>query len=831
MKREGDDTINSESKRVKSSLADEGGAGVDGSPANAAAPASAMDADGSAGKGQSDSSSSSDSGDSSSSDGAAANGVPSVSLSTSAAADLSMGGARSPRETQLSTAASTGHNSLGPQADAEHGKVSEYGDARAEMMDDNGVIRTDGDSYGTPAGDAMEGVKADGDAAASPSAQPTISIVNGGVAAAAATNGPATSISASAPTHSTIVNGAVATVNNTGSKVEGAADNGQDADSDSDSDGDDVPMKLSEAKDVMAVANNGAAAITADAKPSAPTAAANHHVPSATIAANPAPTQSKDSEPVPPPEAVGAEHSSGAEATSVGGHQPADAGPRSMEATPSVQPTELDKVRLKFCSHMMKTSRRVKDAGIFKDPVDPVKLNIPTYFDVIKKPIDISTIIKRLDTNQYQTYQQFKDDLDLMFTNCYTFNGRDGHIGKIGQNMEKYYQKQLEKLPSTVPVGGASAATLKKRPSEVPIPVQRPKRDPVAPVRDVALPVVKKPTRKLPPELKNASQIIRDLMKNKLYHINSPFLEPVDPIKLGIPNYPMIIKNPMDLSTILRKSDAGRYMSGEDFEADVRLMFTNCYTFNPVGSAVYEMGQKLEMEFDKKWGRNMASAQLYRSKVSARREDHEDDSSSEEDAHQNPMDFIKLLQTVAKLTKKKKKKDKKSSSSSMQHMMAPPPIPVAKPKKHKSSSSRPKGSSAPKMKGVSDDEVKEVTYDQKKELSEKIGDLSPERLQTVYDIIRSGVPHLDTQSGQDEIELDIDSLDNAVLYKLYKFVAKSTKKPASRRSTSGSSAPKKPSSSKAKPAPTQAPAPPKEDSSSGSSSSSGSDSDSGSGSD
>ncbi len=36
---------------------------------------------------------------------------------------------------------------------------------------------------------------------------------------------------------------------------------------------------------------------------------------------------------------------------------------------------------------------------IFNKPVDPVYLRLPDYFDVIKNPMDLGSILKKLNTN------------------------------------------------------------------------------------------------------------------------------------------------------------------------------------------------------------------------------------------------------------------------------------------------------------------------------------------------------------------------------------------------------------------------------------------------
>lgn len=76
-----------------------------------------------------------------------------------------------------------------------------------------------------------------------------------------------------------------------------------------------------------------------------------------------------------------------------------------------------------------------------------------------------------------------------------------------------------------------------------------------------------------------------------------------DYVALNIPQYPSIVKKPIDLGTIRQKLEGGRYPMPpfDAFEADMRLLFKNCYLFNPPGSPVHEWGQKLEDVFNRKW--------------------------------------------------------------------------------------------------------------------------------------------------------------------------------------------------------------------------------------
>ena len=66
----------------------------------------------------------------------------------------------------------------------------------------------------------------------------------------------------------------------------------------------------------------------------------------------------------------------------------------------------------------------------FHRKVDPVKLDLPGYWDVVKKPMDLTTMRKRLESNKwYTSLEAFASDARLMLHNAMLYNeaGTDVH--------------------------------------------------------------------------------------------------------------------------------------------------------------------------------------------------------------------------------------------------------------------------------------------------------------------------------------------------------------------------------------------------------------------
>lgn len=80
-----------------------------------------------------------------------------------------------------------------------------------------------------------------------------------------------------------------------------------------------------------------------------------------------------------------------------------------------------------------------------------------------------------------------------------------------------------------------------------------------------------------------------------------PFKEPVDWKNLGLFDYPNLIKHPMDLGTIKAKLDRNEYNRVEDAAADMRLVWTNCMTYNQDGSEYYQLADTFARKFEEKY--------------------------------------------------------------------------------------------------------------------------------------------------------------------------------------------------------------------------------------
>lgn len=94
-------------------------------------------------------------------------------------------------------------------------------------------------------------------------------------------------------------------------------------------------------------------------------------------------------------------------------------------------------------SRRLSCPQAVHSSFFFRDPVDPIRLNIPTYFQIIdpKNARDISLIKSKLDKGEYETSSAVYADMQLMVDNAVKFNGEGSEVAAAAQACQARFKE------------------------------------------------------------------------------------------------------------------------------------------------------------------------------------------------------------------------------------------------------------------------------------------------------------------------------------------------------------------------------------------------------
>ncbi|KAG2461220.1 BRDT protein, partial [Polypterus senegalus] len=448
---------------------------------------------------------------------------------------------------------------------------------------------------------------------------------------------------------------------------------------------------------------------------------------------------------------------------------------------------------------VLKTLWRHSFAWPFQQPVDAVKLELPDYYIIIKKPMDMSTIKKRLEHNYYWGALECIEDFNTMFTNCYIYN-------KVKKGVKR-------KADTTTPTPSVVMSS-ESSPSQPDVkfnkiirrqgsrPIKPPRKD--LPDSQQQHQTSKK--TKLSNQMKYCNGIIKEMFTRKHAAYAWPFYKPVDAQSLGLHDYHEIIKHPMDLGTMKKKMDDRKYKDAQEFAADFRLMFMNCYKYNPPDHEVVAMARKLQDIFEMRFAKmpdeliESVNPLPHLKKINTKLKSFENSSESSSDSEssfdseeehtqrlaelQEQLKAVReqlqlLVQIKPKPRKRKEKlkdrwkkekiKNRKTKSKKKCEVKQ-------KTKNNKKLRERTDGrqtikSTVAKMSfdSTSEETAKPMLYEEKRQLSLDINKLPGDKIGKVVNIIRTREPSL-KDCNPKEIEIDFEMLKPSTLRALESYV-------------------------------------------------------------
>ncbi|KAG8099878.1 hypothetical protein GUJ93_ZPchr0013g35431 [Zizania palustris] len=116
------------------------------------------------------------------------------------------------------------------------------------------------------------------------------------------------------------------------------------------------------------------------------------------------------------------------------------------------QPASKNKVEImntsksRQCGNVLKKLMDHEGGWLFHKPVDPVLYGIPDYFDVIRNPMDLGTVKKKLTNKQYSSTDQFAADVRLTFSNAMKYNPPGNHVHTIADQMNRVFDSEWKLL-------------------------------------------------------------------------------------------------------------------------------------------------------------------------------------------------------------------------------------------------------------------------------------------------------------------------------------------------------------------------------------------------
>ncbi|CAN4082139.1 unnamed protein product [Withania somnifera] len=98
------------------------------------------------------------------------------------------------------------------------------------------------------------------------------------------------------------------------------------------------------------------------------------------------------------------------------------------------------------CVNILKVLMTHPSGWPFLVPVDPVQYNIPDYFTIITKPMDLGTVKAKLDGNVYFDVDEFAADVRLTFANAMKYNPPNNDFHLMAKRLDNIFKQRWKLL-------------------------------------------------------------------------------------------------------------------------------------------------------------------------------------------------------------------------------------------------------------------------------------------------------------------------------------------------------------------------------------------------
>ncbi|PIA27773.1 hypothetical protein AQUCO_07600142v1 [Aquilegia coerulea] len=109
---------------------------------------------------------------------------------------------------------------------------------------------------------------------------------------------------------------------------------------------------------------------------------------------------------------------------------------------------KIDSKVMVHCLALLNKLINDRRAWGFRNPVDPVAMNIPDYFSFISEPMDLGTIKSKLEKKLYMKTGEFAADVRLTFNNAMLYNPPANYFHVVAKELSELFESKWKVLDS-----------------------------------------------------------------------------------------------------------------------------------------------------------------------------------------------------------------------------------------------------------------------------------------------------------------------------------------------------------------------------------------------
>lgn len=111
--------------------------------------------------------------------------------------------------------------------------------------------------------------------------------------------------------------------------------------------------------------------------------------------------------------------------------------------------TTFNRFRKTKCEEILNSLISFPICYPFLQLIDPERDGAPDYYQFVSKPMALVEVKRKLSEDKYKTIQEFKDDIELIWSNAKAYNGDGTLFTDMALEARHWFNKKMKHFPDT----------------------------------------------------------------------------------------------------------------------------------------------------------------------------------------------------------------------------------------------------------------------------------------------------------------------------------------------------------------------------------------------